>query len=90
MKKQRVTIRNNSGSNTGKTRDDHTNKLYDVLFRHDGNTMVLFKGLERCKANSRIEALKHMYFDWRGDLFKVRSNLTQIRNASKPRHKERN
>ena len=89
MKKQRVTIRNN-GSNSGKTRDDHPNKLYDVLFRHDGNTMVMFKGLERCKANSRIEALKHMYSDWRGDLFKVRSNLTQIRNASKPRHKERN
>lgn len=76
-------------SNSGKTRDDHPKKLYDVLFRHDGNTMVMFTGLTRCRANSRIEALKHMYCDWRGDLFKTRSKLTQLRNASKPRNKRR-
>jgi len=74
------------GSNSGKTRDDHPNKLYDIMFRHDGNTMVIFRGLTRCRATSRIDALKHMYSDWRGDFIKCRSNIRQIRNASKPRH----
>lgn len=69
----------------GFTRDDHPNKRYDVLFRHDGCTMVLFRGLVRCQADSRIQCLKKIYSDWRGDLFKVRSNLRQIRNASKPK-----
>lgn len=68
-------------------RDDHPNKLYDVLFRHDGCAMVLFRGLVRCQADSRIEALKQMYADWRGDLFKVRSNLKRLRDVSKKRTK---
>lgn len=70
-------------NNGGKTKDDHPNKLYDVVFKHDGNTMILFRGLVRCQADSRIEALNHMYNDWRGSLFKIRSNLRNIRNASK-------
>jgi len=70
--------------NGGRTKDDHPNKLYDVVFRHDGNTTILFRGLVRCSADSRIQALKKMYSDWRGDLYKIRSNLKSIRNASKP------
>lgn len=62
---------------------DHQDKLYDVVFRHDGNTMILFRGLTRDTANVRIQALKQFYTDWRGDLFKIRSNLRNIRNASK-------
>lgn len=74
-------------SNSGKTRDDHSNKLYNVaLKKKDGTNVTLFKGLTRCRANSRIEALRHMYPDWLGDLVKYRSNIRQIRNASKPRH----
>lgn len=71
--------------NGGKTKDDHPNKLYDVVFRHDGNTMILFRGLVRCQADSRIEALKGIYNDWRGDLFKIRSNLKNVRKLSKPK-----
>lgn len=74
---------NSSQKTHGVTKDDHPNKLYDVLFRHDGCTMVLFRGLVRCKAISRRDALKHMYSDWRGDIFIVRSNLKRIRDASK-------
>ena len=73
--------------NGGRTKDDHPNKLYDVVFRHDGNTMILFRGLVRCQADSRIQALKKIYSDWRGDLFKIRSNLRKIRDASKPKQR---
>lgn len=58
------TIKNQTNPPKKGRRVDATWKIY---FKHDGCSMLLFKGLTQWGASNRAHALKEMYSGWCGN-----------------------